>query len=71
MYANLQIGLLPVRKNACSRAHMQAFSHEKYLDVRNLYVKCLNWIGLIQHNPKPKKHKLDPEWVPEKEKCQV
>ena len=30
-------------------------SHEKYLEVRNLYVKCLDWIGLIQINPRTKK----------------
>ena len=52
------IGLLPARKKASSRAHMQAFSHEKYLEVRNLYVKCLNWIGLIQINPRTKKTKI-------------
>ena len=55
--AHPHIGLLPARKNACSRAHMQAFSHEKYLEVRNFYVKCLNWIGLIQINPRTKKQK--------------
>ena len=56
--AHPHIGLLPARKKACSRAYMQAFSHEKYLEVRNLYVKCLNWIGLIQINPRTKKQKI-------------
>ena len=45
-------------KKTYSRAHMQAFSHEKYLEVRNLYVKCLNWIGLIQINPRTKKTEI-------------
>ena len=53
-----QQALVASAQKACSRAYMQAFSHEKYLEVRNLYVKCLNWIGLIQINPRTKKTKI-------------